>query len=223
MRRSALKMRWAAIYSTCALVVSARRWSSTIRRTLEHHWGFPRIRGVGVSATKRERWRDEISRSVRLDDRGARGVGRGTGRRPRRRGDRRPGPGRACEAELLRPASPLAQPGLRRADPAPDRLEAREAQAPHGESAAFQAFQIASTGESRLRSGRARRAYCAGFFQLTVSPTRTPSFAASPPFSSSTALTGVSELSIASDMGCARSMIFATRPSARMNSMSSSM
>src|SRR5205085_11279944 len=98
MRRSALKMRWAAIYSTCTLVVSARRWSSTIRRTLEHHWGFPRTRGVGVSATKRERWRDEISRSVRLDHRGAGGVGGVIGRQPRGTGDGRPAGGRALEA-----------------------------------------------------------------------------------------------------------------------------
>src|SRR5947207_9466868 len=59
------------------------------------------------------------------------------------------GPGRACEVELFRPAPSLAQTCIRRAHPAPDRREAREAQA-HCESAGL---QIASGW--RIRSRRA--------------------------------------------------------------------
>lgn len=60
-------------------------------------------------------------------------------------------------------------------------------------------------------------------FQLTRSPTPSPSSCASPPRISSTAITGTSEVSTSSEKGCALAMILAIRPSAPTNTMSSGM
>jgi len=158
------------------------------------------------------------------------------------RSSRRAGAGsrarRLCPDRAPLPSVARRRPGMRSRAPSP-RILARTAVLTARRSRARSPRSTRSTSALRIRrppdSGwriRSRRAgappccaltYCAGFFQVTVSPGRRPSFAASPPFSSSTALTGVSELSNASDMGCARSMIFATRPCASMKSMSSSM